>query len=50
MACGIDKKFGLVPAKPYIAIDSKYDDRAWVLIDGCWVFKQGIAFHVVRFQ
>jgi len=39
---GIAKQFGAtVPAKAYVAIDPRYDDRAWFLIDGRWVLKQG---------
>lgn len=39
---GLAKQFGpTVPAKAYVAIDPRYDDRAWFLIDGRWVLKQG---------
>jgi hypothetical protein len=39
---GLAKKFGAtVPTKAYVAIDPRYDDRAWFLIDGRWVLKQG---------
>jgi len=39
---GLAKQFGAtVPAKAYVAIDPRYDDRAWFLIDGAWVLKQG---------
>lgn len=39
---GLAKQFGAtVPAKAYVAIDPRYDDRAWFLIDGGWVLKQG---------
>jgi hypothetical protein len=39
---GLAKQFGsTVPEKAYIAIDPRYDDRAWFLIDGRWVLKQG---------
>ena len=39
---GLAKMFGpTVPAKAYVAIDPRYDDRAWFLIDGRWVLKQG---------
>ena len=39
---GLAKKFGAtVPARAYIAVDPKYDDRAWFLIDGRWVLQQG---------
>jgi len=39
---GLAKYFGsTVPEKAYVAIDPRYDDRAWFLIDGQWVLKQG---------
>jgi hypothetical protein len=39
---GLAKQFGpTVPATAYIAIDPRHDDRAWFLIDGGWVLKQG---------
>lgn len=39
---GLAKKFGpTVPARAYVAFDPRYDDRAWFLIDGRWVLKQG---------
>ena len=39
---GLAKQFGAaVPAMAYVAIDPRYDDRAWFLIDGNWVLKQG---------
>jgi hypothetical protein len=39
---GLAKRFGpTVPATAYIAVDPRYDDRAWFLIDGRWVFQQG---------
>jgi hypothetical protein len=42
MPPGLAKQFGpTVPAKAYVAIDPRYDDRAWFLIDGQWVLKQG---------
>ena len=38
---GLAKKFGpTVPAKAYIAIDPRYDDRAYFLIGGNWVLMQ----------
>ena len=41
---GLAKKFGpTVPARCYIAVDPRYDDRAWFLIDGRWVLRQGFA-------
>jgi hypothetical protein len=42
MPPGLAKKFGpTVPAQAYVAVDPRYDDRAWFLIDGRWVLKQG---------
>ena len=39
---GLAKKFGpSVPAKAYVAVDPRFDDRAWFLIDGRWVLQQG---------
>jgi hypothetical protein len=39
---GLAKKFGSqVPKKAYIAVDPHRDDRAWFLIDGRWVLKEG---------
>jgi hypothetical protein len=41
---GLAKKFGpSVPARAYVAVDPRYDDRAWFLIDGRWVMQQGFA-------
>lgn len=42
MPPGLAKKFGPnVPEKAYVAIDPRYDDRAWFLIDGRWVLRDG---------
>ena len=39
---GLAKRFGpTVPTKAYVAVDPRYDDRAWFLIDGRWVLQQG---------
>lgn len=39
---GIAKKFGpRPPAVAYIAIDPRFHDRAWFLIDGRWRLKTG---------
>lgn len=39
---GIAKKFGATPpAIVYIAIDPRYVDRAWFLIDKKWTLKKG---------
>lgn len=40
---GLAKKFGpRMPERPYIAFDPRYDDRAWFLIDGRWVLREGL--------
>jgi hypothetical protein len=40
---GLARKFGpRVPEKPYVAIDPRYTDRAWFLIDGRWELKKGL--------
>jgi hypothetical protein len=42
MPPGLAKKFGgAVPTHAFIAFDPKHDDRAWFLIDGRWVLRQG---------
>ena len=39
---GLAKRFGpTVPTRAYVAVDPRYDDRAWFLIDGRWVLQQG---------
>lgn len=39
---GLAKKFGrTAPAVAYIAVDPQHDDRAWFLISGVWVLRQG---------
>ncbi|MGK2856294.1 MAG: hypothetical protein ACSLFQ_03705 [Thermoanaerobaculia bacterium] len=39
---GLAKKFGVrPPAIRYIAIDPRFDDRAWFLIDNKWTLKTG---------
>ncbi len=41
---GLAKKFGpSIPSRCYVAVDPRYDDRAWFLIDGRWVLRQGFA-------
>jgi hypothetical protein len=38
---GLAKRFGpTVPARAYVAVDPRYDDRAWFLIGGRWVLQQ----------
>ena len=44
---GLAKKFGpRVPEHPYIAIDPRYRDRAWFLIDGRWQLRRGFTASV----
>jgi hypothetical protein len=39
---GLAKKFGeRRPEKAYVAVDPHHDDRAWFLIEGRWVLKEG---------
>ncbi|MBI2215003.1 MAG: hypothetical protein HYU52_15250 [Acidobacteria bacterium] len=39
---GIAKQFGVrPPAVVYVAIDPRYHDRAWFLIDGRWTLRTG---------
>jgi hypothetical protein len=39
---GLAKKFGAkVPEHPYIAFDPDRTDRAWFLVEGRWVLKEG---------
>ena len=41
---GLAKKFGpSIPERCYVAVDPRHDDRAWFLIDGRWVLRQGFA-------
>ena len=41
---GLAKKFGdRLPEKAYIAVDPRHDDRAWFLIEGRWVLKDGFS-------
>src|SRR5262245_52884041 len=38
---GLAKKFGpTVPQRAYIAVDPRYDDRAWFLIGDRWVLER----------
>ena len=44
---GLAKKFGRrVPERPYVAIDPRYTDRAWFLIDGQWQLRKGFTASV----
>ena len=41
---GLAKKFGeRLPEKAYIAVDPRHDDRAWFLIEGRWVLRDGFS-------
>ena len=41
---GLAKKFGeRLPEKAYIAVDPRPEDRAWFLIEGRWVLKDGFS-------
>ena len=40
---GLAKKFGsTVPSTAYIALDPRHDDRAWFLVNGRWMLRQGL--------
>lgn len=41
MPPGLAKKFGRLPERPYVAIDPRYRDRAYFLIDGRWELRKG---------
>ena len=44
---GLAKKFGpRVPDHPYVAIDPRYTDRAWFLIDSQWQLRKGFTASV----
>ncbi len=44
---GLAKKFGpRVPERPYIAVDPRYHDRAYFLIDGRWELQKGLSLSV----
>ena len=44
---GLAKKFGSqVPDKAWVALDPSRDDRAWFLIEGRWVLKEGFSVGV----
>ena len=46
---GLAKRFGpTVPAKAYIAVDPRHDDRAWFLIDGRWATYQFTRANLAR--
>ena len=46
---GLAKKFGqTVPDRAYIAVDPRYDDRAWFLIGDQWVLRRHFASPVRR--
>lgn len=44
---GLAKKFGRrVPERPYVAVDPRYPDRAYFLIDGRWQLQKGLSVSV----
>jgi len=41
---GLAKRFGpSIPAKCYVAVDPRHDDRAWFLINGSWTLQQNLS-------
>lgn len=41
---GLAKKFGRrLPERPYVAVDPRHPDRAYFLLNGKWVLKQGFS-------
>jgi len=38
---GLAKKYGRLPERPYVAVDPRYHDRAWFLIEGRWELRKG---------
>lgn len=38
---GLAKKYGHVPERPYVAVDPRYPDRAYFLIEGHWELRKG---------
>ncbi len=38
---GLAKKYGRLPEHPYMAVDPRYHDRAWFLIEGRWELHKG---------
>lgn len=38
---GLAKKYGRLPERPYLAIDPRYKDRAYFLIEGRWELRKG---------
>lgn len=44
---GLAKKFGRrLPERPCIAVDPRYQDRAWFLIEGHWELRKGLEVSV----
>ena len=38
---GLAKKYGRIPEHPYIAVDPRYHDRAYFLVEGHWELRKG---------
>jgi len=39
---GLARKYGArLPERPYVAVDPRYQDRAWFLIEGRWELRKG---------
>lgn len=39
---GLAKRYGRIPERPYMAVDPRYQDRAYFLIDGRWELHKGL--------
>jgi hypothetical protein len=40
---GLAKHYGRAPERPYVAVDPRYQDRAWFLIEGRWELRKGFS-------
>lgn len=44
---GLAKKFGRrIPERPYVAIDPRHPDRAYFLLEGRWVLREGFSLSI----